>query len=614
MDPLLALHVLLCSPESVIFKAVAFFLDSKLWFRLAAVVALLVLLQLLLVVGQSEGNQEESLAISVVFAGCALTNVVAFASFRPQVVALIGRRGLHPAEEVLRRLRRLSVRRAPCYLRWMEVNDRTLIRCCDLGIGCGVLLVMLVLWPQSFVQTLVPLIWLAAGWTYLSLQAVSGDFLGLQSDSNLVEVDALMALLSILARSHPRQALLVLRFFAFRKMLGCGVCKYYGSPMWQSFDALQVHYFTQPLVNRRSRWAHVWPADFHRFSVLATFLVEVILPFLIWCPWPCRISAWIGFNCLNAMINTTGNYGFIGFLNTMENLSLVDDRFYQLVLGADVDAWRLPRSTAWPFRLVVVCVLSLYVVLSLLPLARAGKGTVDLRTLRLPDVVTARLEWLEALQQPWKLVNYQGKFSGMHDFRWEPILEASTDDGQSWRQIRWRYKLNQGPRESGVVLWLHLPRLDWRVWFLPLAARRGKEPPAWYVKLLERLAECNLAICVIEKDEWVTKVMRASWSFLRVALSAVRSFRTPSIRRCGCPADWWPVRCLPKRTNAFGVFARSGNRPPWTCSLRREVAKLQAATKRLFNKLCVQYFLHHLTLSHIQRIIVKDVCSIVTMA
>ncbi|CAK9096536.1 unnamed protein product [Durusdinium trenchii] len=580
MDPLLALHVLLCSPESVIFKAVAFFLDSKLWFRLAAVVALLVLLQLLLVVGQSEGNQEESLAISVVFAGCALTNVVAFASFRPQVVALIGRRGLHPAEEVLRRLRRLSVRRAPCYLRWMEVNDRTLIRCCDLGIGCGVLLVMLVLWPQSFVQTLVPLIWLAAGWTYLSLQAVSGDFLGLQSDSNLVEVDALMALLSILARSHPRQALLVLRFFAFRKMLGCGVCKYYGSPMWQSFDALQVHYFTQPLVNRRSRWAHVWPADFHRFSVLATFLVEVILPFLIWCPWPCRISAWIGeraaifagvgvkprvlewqhfcksFNCLNAMINTTGNYGFIGFLNTMENLSLVDDRFYQLVLGADVDAWRLPRSTAWPFRLVVVCVLSLYVVLSLLPLARAGKGTVDLRTLRLPDVVTARLEWLEALQQPWKLVNYQGKFSGMHDFRWEPILEASTDDGQSWRQIRWRYKLNQGPRESGVVLWLHLPRLDWRVWFLPLAARRGKEPPAWYVKLLERLAECDESIlellegCPFSREEFQDPEHPKMWVSSRLVACEV----SPKEDEC-----FWSFRPLRKQTT-MDLLIKEGSR------------------------------------------------------
>ena len=46
-------------------------------------------------------------------AGCAAANVVAFGSYRPQVVALIGRRGLHPAEEVLRRCRRLSFGRAP---------------------------------------------------------------------------------------------------------------------------------------------------------------------------------------------------------------------------------------------------------------------------------------------------------------------------------------------------------------------------------------------------------------------------------------------------------------------------------------------------------------------
>ena len=31
--------------------------------------------------------------------------------------------------------------------------------------------------------------------------------------------------------------------------------------MWQSFDALRVHYFTQPLVNYRSSWAHGWPTD-----------------------------------------------------------------------------------------------------------------------------------------------------------------------------------------------------------------------------------------------------------------------------------------------------------------------------------------------------------------
>lgn len=33
-----------------------------------------------------------------------------------------------------------------------------------------------------------------------------------------------------------------------------------------------------------------------------------------------------------------------------------------------------------------------------------------------------------------------------------------------------------GFHRRGVVLWLHLPRLDWRVWFLPLGARRDAIP------------------------------------------------------------------------------------------------------------------------------------------
>lgn len=74
----------------------------------------------------------------------------------------------------------------------------------------------------------------------------------------------------------------------------------------------------------------------------------------------------------------------------------------------------------------------------------------------------------------------------MHDFRWEPIIEGSRD-GVIWHQYKWKYKLNKGPNECGRVLPLHLPRLDWRVWFLPLYARRGGEPPEWYDSLLESL-------------------------------------------------------------------------------------------------------------------------------
>lgn len=74
----------------------------------------------------------------------------------------------------------------------------------------------------------------------------------------------------------------------------------------------------------------------------------------------------------------------------------------------------------------------------------------------------------------------------MHALRWEPIIEGSRD-GVIWYQYKWKYKLNKGPDECGRVLPLHLPRLDSRVWFLPLYVRRGGEPPEWYDCFLEKL-------------------------------------------------------------------------------------------------------------------------------
>lgn len=38
----------------------------------------------------------------------------------------------------------------------------------------------------------------------------------------------------------------------------------------------------------------------------------------------------------------------------MENLSLVDDRFWSL-LGIDVNGWRQPKTTVLPIRVVVSC-------------------------------------------------------------------------------------------------------------------------------------------------------------------------------------------------------------------------------------------------------------------
>jgi len=44
--------------------------------------------------------------------------------------------------------------------------------------------------------------------------------------------------------NHSVISVYTIRYFAFRKMLACGICKYFGSPMWKKFTAMNVHYFT----------------------------------------------------------------------------------------------------------------------------------------------------------------------------------------------------------------------------------------------------------------------------------------------------------------------------------------------------------------------------------
>jgi len=137
--------------------------------------------------------------------------------------------------------------------------------------------------------------------------------------------------------NHSVIAVLAIRYFAFRKMLACGICKYYGSSMWRKFTAMKVHYFTQPLPNAVSFYVNHLPDEFHRFSVLMTFVIEILCPFLLYIPIPwvgsmCRYIAWIMFVGLLFMINLTGNYGPIGFLNFIENFSCLDDQFFLTIL------------------------------------------------------------------------------------------------------------------------------------------------------------------------------------------------------------------------------------------------------------------------------------------
>jgi hypothetical protein len=75
-----------------------------------------------------------------------------------------------------------------------------------------------------------------------------------------------------------------------------------------------------------------------------------------------------------------------------------------------------------------------------------------------------------------------GLFARMTTSRYELQIEGSHD-GRDWRAYRFHYKPN-APDDPLVFAGVHMPRLDWQMWFAALRPRcRG----GWFVQFLKQL-------------------------------------------------------------------------------------------------------------------------------
>lgn len=380
--------------------------------------------------------------LNLVERAAAFVSAVAFLSFGVQMDGLISSRGVAPAADVIRRrkravqwdtatwsARRAAFHRLPNVFWFVGASDGALRGVCATGLSVSLVLTLAGgAWAASGVGVVLgSLAWAILYACHLSLIAVSGDFLGLQSDSNLCEVSILFSLLALLrAGAHETSsasaAIGVLRWLSARKMLGCGLCKFYGSPMWRAGTAMSVHHWTQPLPNPLSARAHRLPRLVHRASVVGTLIVEIVLPTLSLIPYqPLRLLACIGFTGLNAAINLTGNFGFIGALSVVESLSLIDDSLLPSALrfaaesadaadaAAPAGVWGLAASAAVAIvRMGVSVLLCAYVLASLPPLSQASRHTVDG-----PLALMAPAEYAYEKGRRYRMVNYYAKFASM---------------------------------------------------------------------------------------------------------------------------------------------------------------------------------------------------------
>ena len=392
----------------------------------------------------------------------------AFVSFGVQARGLIGSHGILPLTEMVDEVSR-SAGAARFFLMpmvfWWNAGDVAIQAVCWSGAGLALLLTFNFL-PRVSLLLLHVL--------YLSLLYGGQTFMTYQWDVYLLETGFLALVLTL--ATVP--GIWLLRWLLFRFMFMSGVVKLLsGDPNWHNLSALSYHFLTQPLPTPLAWYASQLPAGMLRFATGCMFAIELVLPFLIFCPRRMRFMAAFGVLLLQSCILVTGNYNWFNLQTLLLCLLLFDDAALRTILPHRLIRMlpARPRESAARGAVpVLVRALALLIVFSSLV-------QMDLRFGGDPPLAARRVE---QLIQPLQIVNGYGLFAVMTTERDEIVIEGS-EDGVDWRAYEFRYKPGDLMRRP---LWNipHQPRLDWQMWFAALDDPRRLR---WFSGFLRRLLE-----------------------------------------------------------------------------------------------------------------------------
>ncbi len=452
----------------------------------------------------------------------ALVYLIAFVSLWTQIDGLIGRNGILPAERFFdaarQQLGASGYYQLPT-LCWLSPGDGFLHVLCaagvmlSLGLAAGIAPV-----PVLF------LLWAA----YLSLMIAGQTFLSFQWDILLLEAGFLAMFLPgepwslrpRLLAAPRREGLFLERFLLFKLMFLSGITKLLsGDPTWRDLTALQYHYETQPLPSWIGWYAHQLPPWFHALSCAGMYVIEIVLPFLIFAPRRPRLVAAGGLIALQVLIAATGSYCFFNLLTLSLCVLLLDDRVLGRVSGrrlAERAAGIGParrRAAVLPAALLLAAASALALLDEMLGTARQG---------------TALTAALLGPIEPFRTINGYGLFRVMTTERPEIVIEGS-DDGVTWKPYEFRWKPGD-PERCPRYAAPHQPRLDWQMWFAALGPQRSAH---WLEGLARRLLDGSPEVLgLLRENPFPDRPPR----LLRMVMYRYR-FSDPASRRT--TGDWW---------------------------------------------------------------------------
>ena len=443
----------------------------------------------------------------LLLAGLGFVFLAAFWSLWVQVIGLIGESGIVPSGFFLKQFAEergiARLWELPTWQWIIGTGDWTLHFLCAVG----------VLGAIAMMAGLAPTISAFVCWSaYLSLYAAAPHFLSFQWDILLLEAGFLAFFLAPpfamrLAKETPPPSVLIIwlyRFLIFKLTFSSGVVKLSGGDVtWRDLTALSYHYETTCLPAWTGWLMHQMPMWFHKVSALGMFAIELIVPFGIFLGRLPRIIAAVTFTGLMVFIGLTGNYGFFNLLTIVLCIPLLCDELWPAALRAryapeaaappawpdDVEAreeapaynvWGVPwGERRWP-RPFLIGLTVVVLLCNIVPMIGTFRPLRD---------VTGPLAWIHRVQSPFHIASRYGLFARMTTQRPEIIFEASMD-GEVWHPYELPYKPGDRGRRPGLY-GLHMPRLDWLLWFAALGDPRRDW---WTSKLAYRLLTAEPAV------------------------------------------------------------------------------------------------------------------------
>jgi hypothetical protein len=449
-----------------------------------------------------------------------LVYVVAFAVLVRQGPALIGEHGLLPANRFLDFIassRGAGFWQLPTVF-WLSAGDAWLTWGGWIGL-VGALSVV-----AGFSNA--PLLFLLWG-LHLSFVHVGQIFYGYGWDMLLCEAGFLAVFLApalrpaeLDARSPPSTVVIVLfRWLAFRIMFGAGLIKLRGDSCWVDLTCLAYHYETQPNPGPLSPWFHAAPLWFHRLGTAFNHLVEVVAPFGVFGPRPVRLLAGVLIVVFQTILILSGNLSFLNWLTLFIALACFDDAaFVRLVprqFRVAVQARLASLTEAKPSRARLATSVALAILVGALSL----DPIVNLLSPR---------QAMNASFEPFNLVNTYGAFGSVSRERYEVIIEGTgaetIDEKTGWKEYELPCKPGPVERRPCWITPFHY-RLDWQLWFVPLAPDYQRR---WFLSLTNHLlrgdSEVLASFAVNPFPERPPRFVRAS--FYRYRFAPLRSGQT----------------------------------------------------------------------------------------